>query len=408
MFQFHHAQLSNGLEVIAEVDDLAQSLAVGYMVKTGSRDEGPRVGGVSHFLEHMLFKGTPKRSSEDINRELDEMGAQSNAFTSNEVTCYWAHVLPEFGERALELLAALIRPTLRRADFAMEKKVILEEVSQYLDRPTQVLFEEVMADHFGAHPLAGSVLGTAESITALTSPRMRDYFQSRYGPSNMVLAVTGQVDFAAFMKNTERYCGSWSGPPALREYPPLTYTPSRRHIRQAKLKRHYIAMLCPGPSAQDERRYAAQVLADVLGDQEGSRLFWALVEPGLADEVEFSYFPHDGSGSFLAFASCDPARSQQVEEILLTEMKKAVDHGCSTQEVERSKNKIETATVLQGELPLGRMRNLAARWVYNHEYRTMEQDLALLEGIGCGDLEKVLKAFPFAPLTMTTMGPGRV
>src|SRR6185369_4937631 len=203
------AQLKNGLDVIAEVNDSAHSAAIGFMVKTGSRDEDAPVAGVSHFLEHMMFKGTAKRDSAQVNREFDEMGAKNNAFTSNEVTCYWAQVLPEFSDRVLELLSDMMRPSLRNDDFDMEKKVIIEEISLYLDRPSHVLFEAIMADHFGKHPMANSVLGTKESIGALAREAMKHYFDARYGPGNMVLAAAGKIDFDAFVQSAEHYCGSW-------------------------------------------------------------------------------------------------------------------------------------------------------------------------------------------------------
>src|SRR5438477_10839970 len=204
MLTFKQAQLSNGLEIVAETNDAAHSIAVGFMVKTGSRDESPAVSGVSHFLEHMMFKGTAKRNSQQVNEEFDQMGAKNNAFTSNEVTCYWAQVLPEFTERTLELLSDMMRPALRPADFNMEKKVILEEIALYLDRPSHVLFEAVMAEHFAKHPMANSVLGSKESISALARDQMKNYFDSRYGPGNMVLAASGKIDFDEFVALAEK------------------------------------------------------------------------------------------------------------------------------------------------------------------------------------------------------------
>jgi len=405
MLVFKQAQLENGLDVIGEVNDAAHSAAIGFMVKTGARDESAAVSGVSHFLEHMMFKGTAKRNSQQVNEEFDAMGAKNNAFTSNEVTCYWAQVLPEFTERALELLSDMMRPSLRPDDFDMEKKVILEEIALYLDRPAHVLFEAIMADHFAQHPMANSVLGTKESVSALARDSMKNYFDARYGPGNMVLAVSGNVDFTAFVALAQKYCGHWTHVNVRRAYPVPALTAKRRHIRDAKLKRHYIAGLCPGPSAQDDARYAAMVLSDVLGDHEGSRLFWALVEPGLADEADFSFFPHDRTGSFLVYASCDPDRATQVEGILLGELNKVLQDGLAADEVQRSKNKIESALVLQGESTLGRMRGLASRWTYNREYRSLEEDLAILEAIRREDLVAVAKQCGFGPMTMTTLGP---
>jgi predicted Zn-dependent peptidase len=404
--QFQRAQLPNGLDVLAEINDAAHSVAVGFMVKTGARDESPDLSGVSHFLEHMMFKGTATRNSQQVNEEFDAMGAKNNAFTTNEVTCYWAQVLPEFTERALDLLADMMRPSLRTDDFDMEKKVILEEIALYLDRPAHVLFEAIMADHFEKHPMANSVLGTRDSVSALARNAMKSYFDARYGPGNMVLAVSGKVHFDDFVSLAAKYCGHWPGVNVRRAYPAAGLRAKRRHIRDPKLKRHYIAGLCPGPSAQDDARYAAMVLSDVIGDHEGSRLFWALVEPGLADEADFSYFPHDQAGSFLVYASCDPDRAAQVEGILLAELHKVLQEGLSAEEVQRSKNKIESALVLQGESTLGRMRGLASRWIYNREYRSLEEDLAILEAIRREDLLAVAQQRGFSPMTITTLGPG--
>jgi predicted Zn-dependent peptidase len=405
MLTFKNAKLANGLDVIAEENPFAHSTSIGFMVKTGSRDESAEISGVSHFLEHMMFKGTAKRSSEQVNHQFDAMGAKNNAFTSNEVTCYWASVLPEFTEPTIELLSDMMRPALRVDDFDMEKKVILEEIALYLDRPSHVLFESIMADHFEKHPMANSVLGTKESVGGLSQAQMKKYFDARYGPGNMVLAVAGKLDFEQIVRFANQYCGNWPTVNAPRAYPSPSIRGNRKHIQDAKLKRHYIAGLCPGPSAQDDARYAALVLSDVLGDHEGSRLYWALVETGLADEADFSFYPHDQTGSFMIYASCDPERAKQVEEILLGELEKIVKDGLTDDEVARSKSKIESATVLQGELPLGRMRGIASRWLYNGEYRTLEEDLKILESVTRRSLEDLARKYRFKPMTITTLGP---
>src|SRR5256714_7725908 len=163
--KFHHKQLGNGLDVIAEVNPDSHSFAAGLFVKTGSRDESMDVNGVSHFLEHMMFKGSTQYTWEDVNRIFDEMGARYNAFTSQEMTAYYANVLPEFTENAIEHLSHLLRPALRDEDFNTEKKVILEEIAMYLDDPGHRLYEDLMEEHFAHHPLAMSVLRTADSIT---------------------------------------------------------------------------------------------------------------------------------------------------------------------------------------------------------------------------------------------------
>src|SRR5882724_9512814 len=206
---FKHHQLPNGLDIIAEENPHAHSFAAGIFVKTGSRDEEPNLNGVSHFLEHMMFKGSSKYTWEDVNRIFDEIGARYNAFTSQEMTAYYANVIPEFTEKAIEHLSHLLRPAIRNQDFDTEKKVILEEIAMYLDDPGHRLYEKLMEAHFANHPLSMSVLGSSASITKLERDQMANYFQLRYGPGNMVLAVTGQLDFDHIVKLAEKYMGAW-------------------------------------------------------------------------------------------------------------------------------------------------------------------------------------------------------
>ena len=175
---FRYHQLKNGLDIIAEENPDSYSTALGLFVKTGARDEDPKLNGVSHFLEHMMFKGSDKYTWEDVNRIFDEIGARYNAFTSQEMTAYYANVLPEFTEKAMEHLAHLLRPSIRVEDFTTEKKVILEEIAMYLDDPGHRLYEGLMERHFANHPLAMSVLGSAESITRLERDAAVRYLRS--------------------------------------------------------------------------------------------------------------------------------------------------------------------------------------------------------------------------------------
>src|SRR5690242_10922215 len=236
---FHHHQLPNGLDIIAEVNPDSHSTALGLFVKTGSRDEDPAINGVSHFLEHMMFKGSEKYTWEDVNRIFDDMGARYNAFTSQEMTAYYANVLPEFTERTIEHLAHLLRPAIRNSDFDTEKKVILEEIAMYLDEPGHRLYEKLMEEHFSRHPLAMSVLGSADSITKLQRDQMANYFTSRYGPGNMVLAVTGQLDFDEIVKLAEKYMGQWPHVDAPRDQPVPLYQSKRMQMSDPKLNRCY-------------------------------------------------------------------------------------------------------------------------------------------------------------------------
>ncbi len=403
---FRHHQLSNGLDIIAEENPDSYSIALGLFVKTGARDEDPRVNGVSHFLEHMMFKGSEKYTWEDVNRIFDEIGARYNAFTSQEMTAYYANVLPEFSERAIEHLSHLLRPAIRVEDFTNEKKVILEEIAMYLDDPGHRLYERLMEQHFGKHPLSMSVLGSNDSIVRLGRDEMAEYFKNRSGPGNMVLVATGRVDFPEVIRLAEKYMGSWPRVNAPRENTCPEFRPQRIVLPDPKLNRAYTMGMTPGPSAQDEDRFAARVLADVIGDSDGSRFYWALVDNAIAEDADFGFYPHDACGSFYISLINDPARTDEALSIALKELEK-VKADLKDDEVERAKNKIASSLILSGEVPIGRMRSLGGQWIYNKEYRSLEQDMATLIAVTPGSMRELMGKYPFDPMTIVTLGPGK-
>jgi predicted Zn-dependent peptidase len=261
-----------------------------------------------------------------------------------------------------------------------------------------------MAEHFGNHPLSLSILGSPESIMKLSREQMARYFTSRYGPGNMVLAVTGKVDFNHFIKLAEKHCGHWPRVTAPRTTPQPLFQSKRKKMVDPKLNRQYTMGFTPGPSAQDERRFAARVLADVIGDSDGSRFYWALVDNAIAEDADFGFYPHDHCGSFYLSIVCDPERTEESQAIALAELEK-VKKDLQPDETERAKNKIASSIVLQGEIPLGRMRAIGGQWIYNKEYRSLEQDMATLQSITPDSLKKLMQDFPFDPLTIVTLGP---
>ncbi|HYO10662.1 MAG TPA: pitrilysin family protein [Tepidisphaeraceae bacterium] len=402
--KFHYKQLPNGLDIIAEENPDSHSFAAGLFVKTGSRDEDANVNGVSHFLEHMMFKGSDQLTWEDVNRIFDELGARYNAFTSQEMTAYYANVLPEFTERTIEHLSHLLRPAIRTGDFDTEKKVILEEIAMYLDDPGHRVYEKLMEVHFGNHPLSMSILGSAESIQKLKRDEMAHYFARRYGPGNMVLSVTGRLDFDEIVRLAGKYMGAWSRVEAPRRQPLPMYKPQKLAMSDPKLNRMYTMGMTPGPSAQDDRRFAARVLADVVGDSDGSRFYWALVDNAIADDADFGFYPHDGCGSFYLALTTDPERTKKALDIALAELAK-VKVDLNDDEIERAKNKIASSLVLQGEVPLGRMRSIGSQWIYNKEYRSLEQDMATLMRVDRESIQDLLRQFSFDPMTIVSLGP---
>src|SRR5438477_7066761 len=196
---FHSQVLANGLQVIGETSPSARSVALGFFVRTGARDETPEVSGVSHFLEHMVFKGTPRRSALDVNRDFDRIGAHYNAFTSEENTVFYAAILPEYLPQVVDLLADILRPSLRVEDFEMEKNVIIEEIGMYDDQPMWSAYDHAKRVYFADHPLGNSILGSVESIKALTREQMLAYFERRYVAPNITVVAAGNFDFGGLV-----------------------------------------------------------------------------------------------------------------------------------------------------------------------------------------------------------------
>lgn len=407
--EFKRETLDNGLTIIAEVNQSAASLAMGFFVRTGSRDEEPveKIGGVSHFLEHMLFKGTQRRSPFDINREFDQMGAVYNAFTSEENTVYYAAVLPEFQTPLLDLLADMMRPALRKEDFETEKNVILEEIALYQDRPQHRLAEKLMELHFGDHPLSHSVLGKPETIRALKHEEMLDYFKQRYSPSNITLAVTGKVDWEALIDKANQACSQWKDYPVGRDKPPATGTANKESITDKKLLREHIGMISPAPSAQDESRYAAAVMATILGDVTGSRLYYALVEPAIAEEASSSYEPMDGTGIFYTFICTTPDKAEKALQIAKNEYDQFIKHGPTEQETLAAKNKIASAATLKGELPMGRLTALGFDWVYRNEYKPLPDEIERILAITPEQVHELARQYDLNNASILTLGPGK-
>src|SRR6516225_10744177 len=206
---FHSHLLANGLQIIGETSPSARSTALGFFVRTGARDETPEICGVTHYLEHMVFKGTPHRTALDVNRDFDKIGADYNAFTSEENTVFHAAVLPEYLPQAIDILADILRPSLREEDFDMEKKVIIEEIGMYEDQPMWSAYDHAKRLYFAEHKLGNSILGTPASITALTRDQMHVYFQRRYVAPNIIVVAAGNIERPRFVDLIEKHCGRW-------------------------------------------------------------------------------------------------------------------------------------------------------------------------------------------------------
>lgn len=407
--RFLREQLDNGLEIIAEGTDGALSTSIGFFVRTGSRDESDDLWGASHFLEHMVFKGTTDLSADEINRRFDWMGASANAFTSEEDTVYHAAVLPSQQHEAVDLLARMMRPALRDEDFATEKLVILEEIRMYDDQPPFGADDRCRAAFFGRHPLARSVLGTVESIQSLPVEAMRDYHRRRYSPGNIVLAATGSVDFAALVESAKRLCGHWEPQQGPDRRQPAS-TPDRDHLEyivRPTAALEYAVRMSAGPAGDDDDRFAAKLLAVALGDDSGSRLYWELVDSGEAEHASCHHHDFLDAGLMITQLSCDAADVDLLMARILDVYRDASTEGIGEAEFAQARNKLAGRVVLEGERPRRRLFHVGLEWAHDGLYRSVADNLRIVEGLSVGDLERVLARWPLdGPGVTVLAGPG--
>jgi predicted Zn-dependent peptidase len=402
--EFKETKLDNGLTIIGEVDPAAHTAAIGFFVKTGARDEEPAVMGVSHFLEHMMFKGTEKRTAADVDRGFDDLGATHNAYTTAEQTAFWAHCLPEYLPQAEEILADILRPALRQEDFDSEKSVILEEIAMYQDHPFWVLYERALEAYYGSHPLSHRVLGTEQTVGGMTREQMLEYFANRYSADNTTVALAGHLDFKAMTDRIAEHCGAWQTTEARRRYADAEPAEQQFTIESEKVVQHYLLMICPAPALNDERRYAAAILAQILGDSEGSRFYWALIETGLAEEAQAHYDGRDGLGEYLLYGACTPESAAEVERVARAETEMLVG-SLTDDDLERVRSKVATAATLHGELPAGRMRRLGQLWLYTGAYRSLEEELRRINAVTLDDLRALADDFPLRPIVAARLAP---
>lgn len=392
---FQQHLLPNGLRILGEIDPDAHSAAVGFFVDTGARDEDSALMGVSHFLEHMMFKGTLDLSAEDINRRFDAMGAHNNAYTTSESTCFHAQVLPEYLDESTTLLAQMLRPALRNDDFDLEKQVILEEIAMYKDNPFWVLYEAAVERYFGVHPLGHRVLGTAETVAALLRDQMDGYFKERYSSDNTILSLAGRLDFDAACALIERETRGWSPTGAVRSPAPPEPQTGEFTIRDERVNRGYLIAISPAPEFNDERRYAAGMLMQVLGGSDNARLHWALIETGIAEEAQSAYDPHHGVGDFFVYASGEPDRLDKILNIIDGEIAELV--GSITEpDLERIRARMATAATVGGERPNDRMQRVGRQWLAHKSYRSLEEELERIRAVRIEDLREVAHAFPLS------------
>jgi predicted Zn-dependent peptidase len=405
---FHTHRLSNGLQIVGQPMPDFESVAVSYFVHTGSRDEyDPSIAGVSHFLEHMVFKGTQSLDWQEITLEFNKIGAELNAFTSHEATVYYARVLGEYLDRAVELLSDMMYPRLAESDFEMEKEVIINEIARSEDQPYNYTYRRLMQTYFGEHPLGHDVLGSRESIRNLHIEQMRNYWQRRYAANNLILSVAGNFDWDHIVDLAEQHCAKWRTGDSGRNVE--HYEPAQsinNIIVNPQLKQQIMLIGMPAVDVKDDDYYAAGLGGSILGDSDGSRLYWNIYQRGLAESASAGIWAMEGTGMLLMEANSTPEDAPRVLKLLRAELDSLLTDGIYEDELRRAKDKWISSVVLSSESTFVRMRSLASDWVTEGRLVSVEEELERIEKVTTDDVMRALKRFPVREKqVLTAMGP---
>ncbi len=288
----------------------------------------------------------------------------------------------------------------------MEKNVIIEEIGMYEDQPMWSAYDNAKRVYFAEHALGNSILGTPESITALKRDQMHEYFERRYVAPNITVAVAGNFDWPAVIALIESHCGGWTKGAANRIG--VTETPGSGtfHVmKREKVAQEHIFLISSAPPADSPLRHAADTLALAIGDDSGSRLYWALVDPGLAESGDCSFHDYEGAGSFYTSFSCEPARTEENLKLVHEVLDDVQKNGITEEDLNQAKSKIGSRVVRSGERPMGRMQSLGMSWTYLKRYRSVDDELKAFNAVTLDSIREVLDRYPLGRLTTLALGP---
>jgi len=397
--------LPNGLRVITEHMPTLRSVAVGCWVDTGSRDEDETEAGSSHFLEHLLFKGSEAWPARRISETFDGIGARHNAFTSKEYTCFWTRMRDEDLPVGIEILAEMLqRPAFRDDEFASERNVVLEEINMNEDDPTDVAHEQFISAAWEGHPLAPPVLGTRESITGMARDTVAAYWARTYSPHSTVVSIAGNLP-EGLVDLVESRFGSWEGVSAVRR----SVTPrvaARAKVHTKDTEQAHIVFGSPSIVRDDERRFALTLVDHVLGGGMSSRLFHEIRETrGLAYSVQSFRLPFLDAGAAAVYVGTTPSQVGDVLEIVRDEFAKVIDQGITDDELERAKGHVKGALALGLEDANSRMSRLGRTEIVGMEHISVDETVERISSVTNEDIMAVAKVAYGGPYIIGAVGP---
>jgi predicted Zn-dependent peptidase len=404
--------LPGGLRVITEAMPGARSVSIGVWVGVGSADEARSVAGASHYLEHLLFKGTAGRSALDIAAAIDAVGGELNAFTEKEHTCFYATVLDRDLPLAIDVVTdVVLNATVTEQDVDVERAVVLEEIAMRDDEPSDLVFDEFATALLGDTPFGRPILGTVASISALRRSQVAGYYRRRYQVPRMVVAIAGAVGHRDAVTRLRRAFGDRLGGPAepadVRHgrFPSVAPALPSRVVTQDSEQANLVLGLS-GLSRHDDRRFAQAVLSTVLGGGMSSRLFQHIREDrGLAYSVHSFTSQFAAGGIFGLYAGCQPGKTDEVLTLMNAELADLAAHGLTAAEIERGKGQVRGATILGLEEPASRMTRIGKSELGFGDVIGVDEVLARIDAVSAADVADVAAYLLSRPRCLTVVGP---
>jgi predicted Zn-dependent peptidase len=396
--------LDSGVRVVTEAMPSVRSIALGLWIRTGSRDEGVDQAGISHFLEHMLFKGTDRFSSREIDEAFDAMGAEVNAGTGKETTSVYSRFLDGHLERAFDVLQDMVlRPAYPDVD--SEREVVIEEIAMYEDEPSDKVHDVLAAAVFGDHPLGRPIIGRADVISSVPVPQIAAWHDGRYVPRNMVVAAAGNLDHDAIVALVE---GAFPAAAATAPEPPSS--PNGRapilRFHRKETEQYHLCLGGRGMPRDDDRRFALRVLDTILGGSTSSRLFQEVREKrGLAYSV-YSYANHyQDSGQVGLYVGTRPDRVGDAMDVIGAELRRLQEDGVSEAELELARENVKGRTVLSMESTLTRMNRLGSSVLMGVPLLTVDEVLAAFDAVTLDDVAELAREL-WQPEQLSAAGVG--
>lgn len=405
--------LPGGLRVVTEYVPSVRSASVGVWVNVGSRDEGPTVAGAAHFLEHLLFKATPTRSAVDIAQSVDSVGGELNAFTAKEHTCYYAHVLDEDLELAVDLVSdVVLNGSCASHDVEVERDVVLEEIAMRDDDPEDTLGDVFLTAMFGDHPLGRPVIGSAESVTAMTRAQLQSFHVRRYTPERMVVAVAGNVDHNVVVRLVRKYFGAKlvaaNTPRSPRKGTGRVAGRPDVVLINRDSEQTHLSLGVRVPGRHWGHRWALSVLNTALGGGLSSRLFQQIRESrGLAYSVYSSIDLFSDCGTLSVYAACLPERFAEVTRLTAEVLEAVARDGITEDECRIAKGSLRGGLVLGLEDSASRMTRIGRNELNYGEYRSISSTLQRIDEITVDEVNAVARQVLSNSYGAAVLGPHR-